>query len=227
MVPVVVAGGVLGRSPADAAALAGNHDDFRPRLEEAAVDQAGAHPKRPQSTNVNGLELDGEVEVLQRLELLHEVPRVVDEDVDRAALDLGGDSLALRVVGYVDPLDNLGGIESLELGAAGPDDRHELGPGFGKLLGQRQPDAPVGAGHGDPLALEEGGVVHGRDVKVPLVVLPLGPGEPSRLVGNRVHSRRRVVVATGGAHGSRRVNQRRCRCRRAAKKCLGVLAGEG
>mmetsp|Transcript_40258 Transcript_40258/g.93637 ORF Transcript_40258/g.93637 Transcript_40258/m.93637 type:complete len:289 (+) Transcript_40258:91-957(+) len=72
---------ILSFTPLDGASLTGDDDDF-PRFEEPRVVQFCRHTQGPKRTNVNLLEFLLAVQGCQGLFGLHEIPCVVDENVE-------------------------------------------------------------------------------------------------------------------------------------------------
>lgn len=107
-------------------------------------------------------------------------------DIDGSARNLFFDTLRLLIVGLINALDDLLGLQGFQLGRGRAHNGDQVRPGVGEFRGQRESNSTVGARHSDALAFEKGRIVDGRNVQIPLVVFFLGAGEARRLIRNGV-----------------------------------------
>mmetsp|Transcript_15602 Transcript_15602/g.35926 ORF Transcript_15602/g.35926 Transcript_15602/m.35926 type:complete len:275 (+) Transcript_15602:252-1076(+) len=139
---------ILSRPPLDAACLARDDDELAPLRERLRLDEGVVHPERPQGAHVDLLHLFLEVEraLLDKLARSVEVPRVVDDNIERAAVALDSlrdlqDGLVVRDVDAV--VDVPLAHEPLDLGGARPADHDGRGAYRNQLLDDRQSKATV------------------------------------------------------------------------------------
>mmetsp|Transcript_53532 Transcript_53532/g.117492 ORF Transcript_53532/g.117492 Transcript_53532/m.117492 type:complete len:283 (+) Transcript_53532:290-1138(+) len=208
VVPALV--GVLGGAPLSGARLGGDDDHLPSRGHLPVVVQARGNPQWAQGADIDLLQLLVKIHRRHGLMGLHEVPRIVDDDVNGLLQPLGH-ALHGGGVRDVHPGDdlNLPGVllpEGGQLVGGLPPHHDDTGPVSQQLLHCGEAQAPVSSGDQYPCVLQEPPVIHTIDIEIPLVLLLLGPGVPGHLVRHAVHP----VGHGAEGGGSRGGSEARC-----------------
>mmetsp|Transcript_352 Transcript_352/g.694 ORF Transcript_352/g.694 Transcript_352/m.694 type:complete len:202 (+) Transcript_352:671-1276(+) len=185
---------VLHIPPRDGSALRGDEHHLAARSHQAVLDDRAGHPQDPHRADVDHLQLFREVRVIDSLRVRHEVPGVVDDDVDALAAERLHELVAALVVRDVDALDHL--VQPLYLWGRSAARGNDLGPLCNQLLRDREAEAAVGSGDENHLPGELLPLVQLIELHEPVGLGVLHGFESPRLVGVGVAALCSAVATT-------------------------------